>query len=48
MTLQTTADTDLITASYFGLKKSVDLIGTDVNSVFGQDSSITSLRLKIK
>jgi len=48
MTLQTPYSYDLITASYFRLTKSVELIGTDVDTVFGQDSSINSLFLKIK
>ena len=48
MSLQTPYSSDLITASNFRLTKSVDLIGTDVGSVFGQDSSVNSLFLKIK
>ena len=40
MSLYTTYDSDLITASNFRLTKPVGFIGTDVDSFFGQDSSI--------
>ena len=48
MTLLTTNNSDLITATNLRLTNSVDLIGTDVNSVFGQDGSVNSLFLRRK
>lgn len=48
MQLWSTTSSDLITASNFKLTKSVGFEGTDLESVFTQDSSVISIYLKKK
>lgn len=47
-TLLSTNASDLISATNFTLTKSVGILGSDVDSVFGQDPSITQFYLKLK